>query len=720
MPRLTIDGRPVEVEAGATILDAARQLGIRIPTMCHVEGANSPFDVEGADASFRSTSCFLCVVQVDGKPNLVPACSAPAGDGMEVTTDSPDIRDARRTALELLLSDHVGDCLAPCTLGCPAGLDIPGFLAAVGAGRFRDAIATIKARIPFAGVLGRICPRFCERTCRRADVDEPIAVRALHRFAADQDLAAATRYVPGRRPSTDKRVAIVGAGPAGLSAAFYLLQQGHACTILDALDKPGGRFRYGVPAFRLPPDVLDAEIETVSALGAEFHMGVQLGSEKVSGTFCRNGPKGASHKRYLTPFPRVPPAHTLVALADLRNEFDAVLLAIGAHVPTGLDCDGGDLAMSGLALQEKVSGTFCRNGPEGASHKRYLTPFPGRVVVVGDGHIAIDVARTVVRLGAEEVVLAWPGRRAAARILSGRIAEAEAEGIEFRFETRPIRLERAGEEAFRLTLAGPEGARTVEAAAVVAATKSAVDRQLIEASGLSLGRTGIEADRRTLATNLEGVFAAGEAVSGPGFGVRAVSAGRRAALAIDQFLRGEPVTGEVRAVNVRMGRLSDRERERLLGGIEEEARVTVERIALQCHPTTFDEIEAPLATDAARAEAERCLQCACDKVATCLLRRHATEYGADPHAFDGARREFVRETTHPDVVFEPGKCIQCGRCVRIAEAARETFGLTFIGRGFKVRTAVPFDEPVAAGLREVARQCAEACPTGALALRNAQ
>ena len=169
--KLTIDGRETKVEAGATILDAAHKLGIEIPTVCHLEGVQP------------TGSCFVCAVQVDGLSNLVPACVAPAADGMVVTTDSEDIRIARRLALELLLSDHVGDCVAPCTMACPAKLDIPGFIGHIAAGRHRQALAVVKERIPLGAALGRICPRFCERVCRRrATIWSSSAVGTTRRF----------------------------------------------------------------------------------------------------------------------------------------------------------------------------------------------------------------------------------------------------------------------------------------------------------------------------------------------------------------------------------------------------------------------------------------------------------------------------------------------------------------------------------------------------------
>jgi len=176
---LTIDGQAVAVAPGTTILAAAAKLGIEIPTLCHVEGLEP------------AASCFMCAVQVDGLPHLSPACAMPVTDGMVIATNSRDVRAARRMALELLLSDHAGDCVAPCGVTCPAGLDIPGFVYALAGGQNRRAAEIIADRLALPGALGRICPRLCEHECRRSAHDEGLAIAALHRFAADQELASA-------------------------------------------------------------------------------------------------------------------------------------------------------------------------------------------------------------------------------------------------------------------------------------------------------------------------------------------------------------------------------------------------------------------------------------------------------------------------------------------------------------------------------------------------
>jgi ferredoxin len=285
MPKLTIDNQPVEVPAGATVLDAARRLGIDIPTLCHREGCRP------------ETSCLVCVVRANEGKRLLPSCATPAVEGMVVESETAEIHEARRTALELLLSDHLGDCLAPCQTICPAHLDIPNMIRLISAGRMAEAVALVKRNIPIPAILGRICPEICERGCRRAQVDAPVSIKLLKRLVGDWDLARERPWQPVLPPSTGKRIAIVGAGPAGLSAAYYLRGEGHAVTIFDDREQPGGGLRYGVPVEALEAEVLEAELQTVLLPGIELQQGVALGRD--------------------------------LSLADLGERFDAVLLACG-------------------------------------------------------------------------------------------------------------------------------------------------------------------------------------------------------------------------------------------------------------------------------------------------------------------------------------------------------------------------------------------------------
>ncbi|HUE24354.1 MAG TPA: FAD-dependent oxidoreductase [Bryobacteraceae bacterium] len=676
---LTIDGRRVSVEPGTTLMAAAQWLGIRIPSMCHVPG------IEPA------ASCFVCAVQIEGRRTLSPACAVPVAEGMSVTTNSDDVRAARKMALELLLSDHAGECVAPCAARCPAGLDIPGFVYGIATGDNRRAMEAIAERLALPGSLGRICPRLCEEGCRRCDLDQGLAIGALHRYAADLDIAAVTPYTPPCAPTTGKSVAIVGAGPAGLAAAWYLLQKGHGCTLFDAHPQPGGMLRYGIPAYRLPKDALDAEIDAIRKLGARFQMGVRWGTE--------------------------------FTLGELRKQYDAVFLAIGAQRAQGLRCEGEENALAGIAFLELAANSNA--------------PSLGRdVAVVGGGNTAMDCARSAVRLGAQNVRILYRRGRQEMPCAMDEVEAAEAEGVHIDYLVAPMRLDRNGRGLLltcqRMTLGEPDasGRRrpvavagsdfVIECSTVIAAIGQAVERTLAGREGLRVTGWGIAADERTLATNLPGVFAGGDAVLGADLAVRAVAAGRISATSIHQYLSGESVAGESVLTGIAMRPIDDAERAAIFRAIEKSARAPMPRLPMEQRRATFDEVERGLTPDDAARESRRCLSCGCRKQDCCLVRTLANEYEVDVYRFAGARRRFSQDLSHPEIVYEPGKCISCDACVRIAAAAGETLGLAMIGRGFDVTVAVPFGKPLSEGLRSAAQRCAEACPTGALALRTAR
>lgn len=342
MPRVKIDNLGVEVPAGSTVLDAARKLGVRIPTLCHREG-HPP-----------QTSCLVCLVRVNNGARLLPSCATRVIDGMVVESETAEVREARKTGIELLLAEHTGDCMAPCQGVCPAHMDIPRMLNHIADGRLREALATVKEAIALPAVLGRICPELCERGCRRGDIDQPVAICKLKRHVADDDLATGNPYLPNCLPSSGKRVAIVGAGPAGLAAAYYLQALGHACTMLDEHPKPGGALRYAVGEAKLPHDVLDAEIGVIFRLGTAFQGDFQLG-------------RAAS-------------------IDQLRSDYDAVLIAIGPTDPArasvlGLPLLGGKaLDVDKHSLMTKLDGVFVAGA--------VVTPYKHAVRAVADGRSA--------------------------------------------------------------------------------------------------------------------------------------------------------------------------------------------------------------------------------------------------------------------------------------------------------------------------------------------
>ena len=331
MPTLRIDNLEVTVPAGATILDAARKIGIDIPTLCHLDGCTP------------QTSCFVCLVKVNSSPRLLPSCATPAADGMIVESETPEVHAFRRQSLELLLSEHTGDCFAPCQAVCPAHMDIPTMMRQIASGDFKDAIVTVKTAIPLPATLGRICPELCEKGCRRGQRDDAVSICSLKRYVADKDLGSKSPYLPAKAPSTGKRVAIVGTGPAGLTAAWFLLQHGHEVVLYDNHPEAGGALRYCIDETRLPRQVLDDEIALVRNLGAKFVLNTPLAREPVSG-FA----------------PGKSTAPSVVTLANLQREFHAILLAIGPIDPDKALALGLDFAGTGVIIDKKTMMTHRR------------------------------------------------------------------------------------------------------------------------------------------------------------------------------------------------------------------------------------------------------------------------------------------------------------------------------------------------------------------------
>jgi ferredoxin len=303
MITLKIDNKDVYAPEGSTILGAAEQAGIHIPTLCY------------AKIFKPSTSCMVCVVRVEGIKPLVPACGTHIAENMHVTTCDERIQKARKAAIELLLSDHVGDCLGPCMVGCPAKMNIPLMLRQIHAGDFYAAIQTVKKDIPLPAILGRICPAPCEKVCRRKQADDAVSICLLKRFVADMDLDSDAPFKPKCQPDTGKKVAIVGAGPAGLSAAYYLKQAGINCLIYDDHDHPGGALRHAdIDRKVLSLGTIEREIQQILALGIELRSNTHIGKD--------------------------------VSMEELKSQYDAVLLAIGTSEDNKIQVNRPDYATS--------------------------------------------------------------------------------------------------------------------------------------------------------------------------------------------------------------------------------------------------------------------------------------------------------------------------------------------------------------------------------------
>ena len=263
--KITIDQIPIEVKEGASVLDAASSLGIVIPTMCYLQGhTNHP-------------SCMVCLVKDEEKGMFFPSCAMPVSEGMKITTSSADVLEARKEALELLLSDHVGDCEAPCRRSCPAFMDIPLMNRLIAAGDFEAALQVVREEIALPFVLGYICPAPCEKACYRSPLGGAVSICMLKRFTAIGEGGESGEV--GKGILTGKKIAVIGTGPAGLSAAFYLQRYGHQCILFDKNDLPGGTLRYDIPDDHLPKEILDKEIEIIKRMGALFQMNTTVTKE---------------------------------------------------------------------------------------------------------------------------------------------------------------------------------------------------------------------------------------------------------------------------------------------------------------------------------------------------------------------------------------------------------------------------------------------------------
>jgi ferredoxin len=547
---MTIDGCSIGVPSGKTVLEAARLLGLDIPTLCYLEKCG-PLN-----------SCLVCLVKINGR--LVPSCGTQVQPGMVVESETEEVHEARKTALELLFSDHVGDCLSPCHRLCPLGLNVPVMLRQIQAGSLGEALVTVRSALPLAGVLGRLCHHPCEQGCRRGNWDDPAAIREMERFVTDWERSAdsVSGREPGIKPSspqpsppeeeretgatqskgfnrhakipppspTGKRVVIIGSGPTGLAAAYYLNRRGHCVTVVDRHAEAGGSLRT-VAHDSLPPAVLEVELANLARLGIEFKLGVELGEDvRVDGLACG---------------------------------FDAILVAVGELDPA---------------------------------------------------------------------------------------------------------------DAPKLTL--------------------------------PLAGGFLKADPNSCQTSVLKVFVAGAAAKPVKQLVRAMAEGRAAAECIHQYLQGKDARRPEKAFSSVMGRLDPAELRQFLATANTGGSVS------PCdHCAGWSRHEA--ATEAAR-----CLHCDCRSSGNCVLQHYAQVYGADANRFRTERRKFEQYLQPGGVIFEPGKCILCGICIKLTELAREPLGLTFIGRGFDVRIGAPLNHTIQEGLQRVAEECVRQCPTGALVFRE--
>ena len=386
---ILLDGNIVKGIPGETILELARRHEIDIPTLCN-DDRLEPF-----------TSCYLCVVEVAGMKGHQPACSTKITEGMKIITYNAGIHKSRKMALELILSNHYADCLGPCKQTCPAGVDVQGYISLIEKGMYSEAVALIKETNPLPAICGRVCVRPCEAECRRNLLDEgsPVGIDYLKRYASDHDLDSPDKFVPEVKPASGKKVAVIGAGPGGLSTAYFLQVEGHQADIYEAAPKSGGWLRYGIPEYRLPNDILDKEVQNITDLGVNIYYNRKLGGN--------------------------------ISYKEIKAKYNATILTIGSQKGTGVGCEGDDAqnVFSGIDFLKNMEMTG----------QRY--DFSGKTIaVIGGGNTAMDCCRTSIRCNAEKVYVIY--RRTEKEMPANpiEIHESKLEGVEYMFLTLPKKI----------------------------------------------------------------------------------------------------------------------------------------------------------------------------------------------------------------------------------------------------------------------------------------
>jgi len=566
-------GKCIPCQSGTTVMAKV------LANMC--QGQGKPSDIsylrEVAETVHQTAKCGV------GKTGPLPI--------LEALDHFPEqFADVVQNKIVLDPGQYEINVTAPCMEACPIHLDIPRYVESIKEGRFQDALDIIRTRLPIPGIVGRVCVRPCEEHCRRANLDDPVSIKYLKRFVADEELCHRKNpdYEIKPSPQTGK-VAIVGAGPAGVTCAYHLAQMGHSVTIYEHLSEPGGMSAVGIPDYRLPRHILRGEVEQVAKLGVEIKYNTTVGKD--------------------------------VTLSQLEEECDAVFIGIGAQNSSPMRVEGEDKGYKGF-----IPGVqYLLDINEGRD------PYPEgkRVVVIGGGNVAIDCVRSSFRINKEDVNLVYRRTRNEMPADEVEFVDAEEEQVQFHFLTTPVRIIQedgivVGLECIRMKLGKPdasgrrrpvpiEGSEfTFDCDTVVPAIGQRVDLSLLE------GVDGIETtawktfivDDITKQTSRPKIFSAGDCETGPDALITACAGGRKAAESIDHIINGLPL--EYKTEDCFHNIFKDvavYDRDEDLGDLGKGKRKHLEMLAPDMRKTSFDEVEQGFTIPEAIKEAKRCFRC---------------------------------------------------------------------------------------------------------------